>query len=189
MLFMRGLRRIAWNVMTAGSLVLCGAVGALWVRSYWMSDALSWRRPVTPRDLDWRGSIELRKTIQTWRGGLLYATDNMVWLPELDALQYDSFPVTGAPTPEDWEFCGFAHSRFGGGQYATPETDRRRIPFYAFVLLTAALPAARLAARLRRARRSAGTCGRCAYDLRATPDRCPECGATSASPPFASKPP
>jgi hypothetical protein len=43
------------------------------------------------------------------------------------------------------------------------------------------LPVARVApAIVRRRRRQSGLCPRCGYDLRATPDRCPECGAIPA---------
>jgi hypothetical protein len=51
-------------------------------------------------------------------------------------------------------------------------------PFWSLLLLCAALPVVRvgLAMRRRRVRRS-GLCAVCGYDLRATPERCPECGA------------
>jgi len=56
-----------------------------------------------------------------------------------------------------------------------------RLPDWFLMLLFARLPAgwARVIWRRRR-RRKLGLCVACGYDLRATPARCPECGAESA---------
>lgn len=46
---------------------------------------------------------------------------------------------------------------------------------------TALLPLVAIVRRLRRPEYNSGLCRECGYDLRATPDRCPECGAVPAN--------
>jgi hypothetical protein len=54
---------------------------------------------------------------------------------------------------------------------------------FALVTLPAYPSASRALVRMRAQRRRArhGLCMKCGYDLRATPDRCPECGTASAA--------
>jgi hypothetical protein len=73
---------------------------------------------------------------------------------------------------------------FGYVHYQTPPVLPFReiwFPHWFPALLFAILPAMRLRAILRTRRRNrAGLCPHCGYDLRATPERCPECGAVAA---------
>jgi hypothetical protein len=95
-----------------------------------------------------------------------------------------------------WHHAGFMAGRARGVDWAgsvfgpnVPRSDRQ---YYWFVLpcwtaaaLFALLPARQAYAirRTRAARRaSAGQCAKCGYDLRATPERCPECGTAATTP-------
>jgi hypothetical protein len=79
---------------------------------------------------------------------------------------------------------GFQH-----GAFARPDTPGRprsagwqwAVPYWAILPPLAAPPIVRAYRLLRRRRRvRAGHCPSCGYDLRATPDRCPECGTIPA---------
>jgi hypothetical protein len=61
---------------------------------------------------------------------------------------------------------------------ARPETVVEA-PIWAFIVAFAVLPAWRLSRW--RGRPRPGTCKACGYDLRATSDRCPECGTARAA--------
>jgi len=53
-----------------------------------------------------------------------------------------------------------------------------RVPWWSLLLAAAVAPTSRLIAAARQRRRTRrGRCPSCGYDLRATPERCPECGA------------
>jgi hypothetical protein len=77
------------------------------------------------------------------------------------------------PADAVWAHAGFRYIR------QTAAGLRRWnvvLPYWAIVALASVLPAASLARRLTRAPVAPGVCSLCGYDLRASRDRCPECG-------------
>jgi hypothetical protein len=85
----------------------------------------------------------------------------------------------------------FAQMNFGLGNNLPPTTGIERIgpflgvPVWAVVFIAAVLPCIWIMRtrkrRIAEMRLSRSLCVHCGYDLRATPDRCPECGETVAS--------
>ncbi|MEZ0266714.1 MAG: hypothetical protein ACAI43_18455 [Phycisphaerae bacterium] len=188
----RGLARWTLNGVTALSAALCLAVCVLWVRSYWLSDH------VLGRWVDKRIAADVHQSLSlTSSAGRV----NVCWQrnrePEVygqnkrDVLGWGVATKPAGPWfldamrgygPVRWmtEADLFGLDRVGLG---TNDVFRLvNVSYWAVAGALAVLPASRaLARRGRRRRAAAGCCPACRYDLRATPDRCPECGWTRAA--------
>lgn len=160
---MKRLGRWLFNFAAAGSLILCVAVIALSVRSDWVWD-----------DIGHSGGNRYWRLGSCW-GQLYYIEGNT---PQ--SIQQDwwrrSEPSTEA-----------AHSRSGFIREAwSPAFTFIGIPHWFLATLTGA-PMALWAAHFlyhrhwKRQRVRKGVCIACGYDLRATPQRCPECGTVSVA--------
>ena len=187
----RRLCRILINALTVLSLLLWVVVCALWVRSYWRGDGVNvWNR-------NHAAGMESRA------GYLCPMVSNLYG--ETPGAVYWSFPIgrlsderRGRRAMAVGSFMGFTYyedSRPGSGISLVAEVESAglkvpqgvvqrqwlSIPYWA-VCMVAAVPgvlALRRRKRLSRMR-AAGHCPACGYDLRATPERCPECGTKTA---------
>jgi len=178
-------RAIRWtsNTLVAMSLLLCGATAALWARSYWYGDITTHGYSAT-RPGGW--------CVDSWCGHLMWVHNNLrdenEWLntraltgPQrdnrgfnrtwLNRLGFVYLTEAYPPMPDD-HFLGYTPPPIIRYQYI-------RVPHWFVMLLLGIAPAARLRAAVPRSRRD-GLCAFCGYDLRATPDRCPECGGVPA---------
>jgi hypothetical protein len=175
------------TILSVMSLVLCLATVVLWVRSYWAADYLCYQdRPIGGR----------RRTIATHsiKGFLFYNRTFPAVQPDASASVEASkwrFEVTPASRFLDpaGGVRGAGNYYFGFGYWRGERVEFRHlatglmeivavIPHWFLALIFAAIPTRWLAVRRRADRRSERElCRDCGYDLRATPDRCPECGA------------
>ena len=160
-----------FTLLSAVSLALCVATCVLWVRSYWYEDILSDDRSgriVSGQSL--RGRVAI---IHTRRVGGPSAPQ-----PD-DGLRLNTVPAGGAIV-HSLSPVGWRRQRIANAEFAVSQS----FVFVSNWLICAGgavLPALWVVRARRRRRVRAGLCRSCGYDLRATPDRCPECGVVAAS--------
>jgi hypothetical protein len=190
------MRRRLLNLLTMLSLLLCLAVCAVWVRSYWVEDRLVWRRfdPPGPYVHAVEDAPRMTDVLLTsgW-GHLWVSVDSRYWYEDLvtvldlelggdDEVRW-SRSAARPPARSDsgfWGRLGFRthwHAPSPGDRLHRMRQMGVGLPLWAVALPLAAAPVARL---LRRRRIRVGHCPACGYDLRATPERCPECGGAAS---------
>jgi hypothetical protein len=171
----RALRILLYGGMVT-SLLLCVVSGVLWVRSYRVIDSMTWF-PEGGSDRGYGyvagvGVLSLERVVLSRPVGA-------------DQREYASERVTARDRASHRRWMG-ADSWYGFGWLVINFVNPRAklygcrqylsVPYWFLVLCAALLPAAKLYRRLRGGGNMAGRCARCGYDLRATPERCPECG-------------
>jgi hypothetical protein len=90
----------------------------------------------------------------------------------------DSASPQGPPTQNNWELIlsGGASFSWYSNRWTRWTIRQLTVPYWAVVVASSVAPGLWLTLKKREAKNSAGRCKVCGYDLRATPDRCPECG-------------
>jgi hypothetical protein len=186
--------RILLNAATAGSLLLLAATIFVWVRGYWVGDEIYrnrwWYDGATAAQREsayWlfngRGLLGVGHRRQFARVAPSPQFDALNAAPEYSWKQARPPVAPGAEpiAPSVMERLGFLFP--GDGAPIPPNSlswhsYREWIaPAWSLAVVFALLPAARAALAIRRRRASGlGLCPACGYDLRATPERCPECG-------------
>jgi hypothetical protein len=173
------LRRRLLNLLALPSAVFCVVAAIMWVRSHRTCDCVSisgaHRSSALESD---RGRLsvvitwyEAPKPLPGWQ---VRRHRELYWDPTL--------------IPAAWAGFGFEGRRVMGLPSTASGQPRwtlsaLTVPYWAVVGVSLPAPLLTLARRVvEGSRRRRGRCPVCGYDLRATPQRCPECGAPPAAP-------
>ena len=204
------MKRRLVTLAAVASLVLCVVTVGLWVRSYWRPESLAYiddihdgtNRQVWATDLADRPAWSRAMWHDEWR---VISIRGILWIYHDRS---DTSFRSGGWRAKGWHYSsgilhahdarivgplwgGFSYTRWGDGppdmsqNWPNVSWSYTRVvtfPHWLVALATMILPAYWLyRARRARSSRRSGLCATCGYDLRATPDRCPECGSVAAA--------
>ena len=185
---MKSALRHIFTVLAATSLLLCGVTVYMWIRSYQRYESLYLDHVKGPAERPDHHFFHVRSTLGSisWCHQYENAVREMVnpyylemqgkgWRKLVQV--YDAQPLPAQQTRGGlgfrWRFDSTVHPK---------QTRFSRLvimPYWAPLLVFALLPV--LWVWRRRRHRRPGCCAVCGYDLRASPERCPECGNPNAS--------
>jgi hypothetical protein len=146
-------RRRLFNVLSSLSLLLCLTICVLWVRSYQVADHFPF------------GGDPGFKSHE-----IVFSRGRMFFGHNTRALSSRIEPEHHWTEQRSWKMPMFS---FWSMNYQ--RTFHLTFPLWIVALLLALVPASRFVMTAA-GRKGTNSCSHCGYDLRATPDRCPECG-------------
>jgi hypothetical protein len=168
------------TLAAAASLLLCVATVAMWVRSYWVKDTLLYAP----------GQVPLAYVVLCRSGTLIAGRIPSFDLQQQARLEHRATSTNLGRTPfpieERFLGVGWLSMTFRSVGLIHPSVSGKylyliKAPIWMVFVISVPLPATWVARR--RLCRGGETvrCPACGYDLRATPERCPECGAVPAA--------
>ncbi len=176
------MRRRLFTILSALSLPICAATVVLWARSEKRSDYVFFnpdlrrafcicsRKGSVEFSLEW--SPERQRGWPRWEAGTIDLTNATELGAQVARLLDDVDDNNIIPL--------LLHTRTTG-YLQRQEFHRAAIPYWLIMAASVAVPGLELGIRRRNSlRQPNGLCWQCGYDIRASPVRCPECGAVSS---------
>ena len=176
------------------SLALSAATSAMWLRSYASTDLVGrWSERAQAGTIhetcsgifSHRGAVAIA-SYHSQQSAAEYQSNNGAFTAFRRAGWISDAPSYPVGLRDEFSILGFYYARNDGlalhGSTLQDSRDLARVPYWFLLILLALYPRRRALLGYRAYCRSqrhalARCCRTCGYDLRATPNRCPECGA------------
>lgn len=168
------MKRWAWIIINWVSALICVASIAIWIRSHDACDAVERMGNNSRFVVGWPIGIV----------AVVWGTVNGPIPGMTPGWKYRGGQPEKFPNPSQYQFVNFFIGGYARPSVSTGSLHIAYLNCWAIILFT--LPSPIISLLLHRSRRrrqllAENRCLNCGYDLRATPERCPECG-TAVSP-------